>query len=907
VDGLLSDGDNSSTVNFTFSEAPTGFTVEDITVINGTLTGFSGSGTSYTATFTAADGFEGTGSVSVAAGSYTDAAGNAGTAGSDTVAIDTRNPTVLVDIVDASLSDGDNTSVVSFTFSEATTDFTIEDITVSNGTLSGLSGSGTSYTATFTANDGFAGTATVGVAAGSYTDAAGNPGEAGSDSAGIDTRNPTVMVAIVADSLNRVSNSSVVNFTLSEAATDFTIEDVAVSNGTLTGFSGSGTSYTATFTANNDLEGTGTVSVSAGSYTDAAGNAGIAGSDTVVIDTRNPTVVIDIVDASLSDGDNSSVVTFTFSEAPTGFTVEDITVTNGILSGFSGSGTSYSATFTANDGFEGTGTVGVAAASYTDAAGNAGAVGSDTVAIDTLNPAVTVEQAESQADPTAASPVLFTVVFSEAVTGFDAADVTLGGTAGATTVVVTGSGTTYTLVVSGMANDGTVTAAIAAGVAADAAGNTNAASTSTDNLVVFAVASPTVTINQATGQADPTNTSPINFTVVFSETVTGFDADDVILSGTAGATTAVVTGSGTTYNVAVSGMTQNGTVIAVVRAGAASNGGGHFSLDSTSTDNTVAFVATPPLTTGPIIGTEEDDVILIRRADENFLEVVVNGVVTNWVDPTALPSLVIDGRGGNDRIEVAPDVLLPVNALGGEGNDTILGGGGNDTILGGAGDDLLFGQSGDDQMFGEDGNDAMDGMGGNDSLGGGSGNDLMFGSAGTDLMFGEAGNDAMDGGADNDAVDGGEDSDVVFGSAGNDLLFGSAGNDAMDGGAGDDSMDGGAGHDFLFGLDGTDLMFGSDGNDAMDGGAGDDAMDAGLGNDFAFGSSGNDLIFGGGGNDAIDGNDGNDTIDAGDGDDLVFGSGGNDLIFAGLGDDSVAGGPGLDTIDGGPGVNLIFD
>ncbi|HEX2766030.1 MAG TPA: S8 family serine peptidase, partial [Candidatus Limnocylindria bacterium] len=43
---------------------------------------------------------------------------------------------------------------------------------------------------------------------------------------------------------------------------------------------------------------------------------------------------------------------------------------------------------------------------------------------------------------------------------------------------------------------------------------------------------PTVTINQASGQADPTNASPINFTVVFSEPVSGFTASDVTLSGT---------------------------------------------------------------------------------------------------------------------------------------------------------------------------------------------------------------------------------------------------------------------------------------------------------------------------------------------------------------------------------------
>ena len=67
-----------------------------------------------------------------------------------------------------------------------------------------------------------------------------------------------------------------------------------------------------------------------------------------------------------------------------------------------------------------------------------------------------------------------------------------------------------------------------------------------------------MTINQAAGQADPTNASPINFTVVFSESVTGFATGDVTLSGTAAATTGTVTGSGTTYNVAVSGMTGSG-------------------------------------------------------------------------------------------------------------------------------------------------------------------------------------------------------------------------------------------------------------------------------------------------------------------------------------------------------------
>lgn len=101
---------------------------------------------------------------------------------------------------------------------------------------------------------------------------------------------------------------------------------------------------------------------------------------------------------------------------------------------------------------------------------------------------------------------------------------------------------------------------------------------------------PSVTINQAAGQADPTSTSPINFTVTFSEPVTGFDASDVTLSGTStGATVLSVTGGPTTYNVAVTA-TNSGTVIAnIVNNAATSISNAAPSTASTSTDNTVTF------------------------------------------------------------------------------------------------------------------------------------------------------------------------------------------------------------------------------------------------------------------------------------------------------------------------------
>ena len=103
-------------------------------------------------------------------------------------------------------------------------------------------------------------------------------------------------------------------------------------------------------------------------------------------------------------------------------------------------------------------------------------------------------------------------------------------------------------------------------------------------------AAPTVTVEQAAGQADPTLTTPINFTVTFSEAVTGFDASDVNVAVTAGpALTATVTGTGPVYNVAVSGMTVRTFVTVTVPADAALDSASQPNDESTSLDNTVLF------------------------------------------------------------------------------------------------------------------------------------------------------------------------------------------------------------------------------------------------------------------------------------------------------------------------------
>ena len=324
-------------------------------------------------------------------------------------------------------------------------------------------------------------------------------------------------------------------------------------------------------------------------------------------DNVAPTVTINQAVAQ-TDPTTASPIVFTvvFSEPVSGFVGADVTLSGtagATTASVSGAGPTYTISVTGMTG-SGSVTASVGAGVAVDSNSNANVASTstdDTVQfnVDTTDPTVTINQAVGQLDPTTNSPILFTVVFSEPVTGFVDGDVTLSGTAGATTASVSGAGPTYTISVTGMTGSGSVTASIAAGVATDAAANTNTASTSTDDTVQFNVdtTDPTVTIDQAVGQLDPTTNSPILFTVVFSEAVFGFTGNDVTLAGTAGATTATVTGGPVTFQVAVSGMTQSGTVIASIEEDVVADAATNVNTASTSTDNTVQFnIAPGPLT-----------------------------------------------------------------------------------------------------------------------------------------------------------------------------------------------------------------------------------------------------------------------------------------------------------------------
>jgi subtilisin-like proprotein convertase family protein len=563
-------------------------------------------------------------SVSIEPDKVHDSYGNGNSASTSTdneITFDNEGPDVEINQA-AGQADPTASPVIKFTvvFSEPVFGFSSEDVQVGGTAFGpgaapsvGVTQTGaTSYNVTVSGMT-VSGDVVATIPAGAVQDAAGN---ANNTSTSVDNKveydtPPTVVVERAPGQLNP-TNGSTINFrvTFSEPVVGFATGDVSVT-GTAFGagssplgtVSGSGNVYNVAVTG---MTRTGVVAVSipANVAVDLNGYGNVQSAEALLVqyDITPPTVTVNQT-AGQADPVSAGPLSFTivFSEPVTGFTASAVTIT-GTAGGtktvtVNGSGTTYTALVS---GMTSSGTViaSVAAGKAYDAAGNGNTASTstdNTITFDVTGPTVTVNQASGQADPTGAAPINFTIVFSKPVTGFTGDDVTIGGTAGGTkTVTVTGSGTTYNAAVSGMTSSGTVTATVAANRAHDSLGNGNSASTSTDNTVFFDNAVPTVTIDQASGQADPTNHGPIHFTVVFSKDVTGFAAGDVVIGGTTGATTATVTGSGKNYDVAVSGMTASGTLTVTIPAGAAHDVAGNANAASTSTDNTVTYDDTPP-------------------------------------------------------------------------------------------------------------------------------------------------------------------------------------------------------------------------------------------------------------------------------------------------------------------------
>lgn len=362
--------------------------------------------------------------------------------------------------------------------------------------------------------------------------------------------------------------------------------------------SGSGTNFTATL-AVSGLTPAGNASINVGGVADAAGNGtpsilATTNGSAVTIDPVAPTVAISGVPAN---GNAAFTATFTFSEPVNGFTIGDVSVGNGAASAFTGSDgdTVYTALIT--PAANGTVTVDVAGNAAQDVVGNASTAATQASSnFDATAPTISI----SSVPGTTNAAFTATFTFSEAVSGFAVADITVvNGSASA----FTGSNgdTVYTALVTPTA-DGVVTIDVASGVAQDGVGNDNTAATQASSN--FDGTRPDVAISGV-----PANSAaPFTATFTFTEVVNGFALGDISVGN--GSASALTGSDGDTVYTALITPVANGTVTVDVAENVALDGSGNgntaaaqASSNFDATNPSLAISGVPADTNAPFTAT----------------------------------------------------------------------------------------------------------------------------------------------------------------------------------------------------------------------------------------------------------------------------------------------------------------
>ena len=164
----------------------------------------------------------------------------------------------------------------------------------------------------------------------------------------LDFIQPTIALATSKSTPLIAGQSASISFTLSKVSTNFVASDVTVSGGVLSNFTGSGTSYTATFTPATNSTTNGVVSIGSGVFTDLAGNENADGSDS---NNRLTFTVNTITGLSVSGtAGNDSLVGGTGNDTVDGGTGLDTLTYSGVRANYSvaSNGYGYSVTSSAD-------------------------------------------------------------------------------------------------------------------------------------------------------------------------------------------------------------------------------------------------------------------------------------------------------------------------------------------------------------------------------------------------------------------------------------------------------------------------------------------------------------------------------------------------------------------------------
>jgi len=887
LDGVVSSED--MTVNYTlnFSEEVESISASDLSISGGTLVSgpvLAADGLSASLSITA-DDFSNADLVLTVNDTVVDLNGNALVSDTNILPVDTLNPRVTIseDNLDGVVSDVDN--VVSYTleFDRPVVDVTAGDLTITGGTLTSgpnLSPDGMTATFTVTANDGSTDNLVVTVND-TVVDADGRPLVPATNTLTVDTTNATVTIAenCVDDLVSDIDQTIDYILTFDKQVADIQGTDIDVSGGYLSSgpvLSPDGMSATFSVTANDESIDDLIVTVQ-DTILDYDGNPVTPNSNTLAVDTLDPTASATINTALINDTAGGLTVRIEFSESMNPAASWDLVFSEDVSSvlqqtgayWFNNNGPNklliviYSVLSSDVD----LGNVTVDLVGGEDVHGNPfqdhnGIFG---ITVDTLNPAVTFVDDSGGFVTDANSVVSYTLTFSEQVMSLDAADLTITGGTLSSGPVLSADGLSATLTI-----------------------------TATNESIADLTLSVNSTVVDIHGNALDANSYVLNVDTVDYEpyfVCNLYTSSELKVTGASGAPSGSYVDGATLAEQTQASSPEgqaarervDGTSIGetidhnTAFSTDASQWAKNLHLDFFVYDNLSSIeIIVDPQVVDPVLGVPGFDLAasgLVQTGPNTWLltpdAAQTAALLANGLDLSVLYDIVdtggpidfnlvvnVSGTDGGVPYDLSQTLDFSwreatteadfdlVNGTGGQvmvlprdgiGVD-IYAGGGDDTVYAGAGDDLLVGGAGGDYLDGGTGNDTASYVGSTEDItaslvtGLGSGGDAegdeyvsienLTGGDGNDTLIGDSNANILTGGLGSDTASYEDSLGAVTASlaAGS----GSSGDALGDRYIGIENLTGSAADDTLIGDANDNILTGGDGGDDLQGGAGSD-------------------------------------------------------------------------------------
>ena len=579
-----SGANNNSTslqLTFTFSKEIVSFTTSNLSITNATVTNISGSGTVYTGTLTPMTESitdKVTTKVIIPKDSIEDLAGNKNEVASNEFiwTYDGGPPTIEIYSTDMNSGDTNNKDSIDlvFTSSKDITNFTASDIIVTNGSVDAFTGDGSLYYATLLVDstlDSSSGEISAFVDVNSFIDSAGNLNDTSSNKFVWHYDDEPVLLTI--SETNDVSNNSTTNddylsfeITSSKQIDYYNNDLLSIVNGSAFSFEVDASNTKLAFNV-SPVESNTTVSViaNAGFIVSTLGTSNTVATDEFKWTYDGEAPIITFSSPFIENGTVTSVqdisMEISISEVPLSFSQSDIAVTNGTISNFSGSGTSY--TFDLSVTSEGTARVYIPTDnSITDAANNVSVPFNDfNFTYDTTRPTISISHDTKTTGFTSNDAYIDLNIDVSKETNINTNSI----------IVTNGTKTNFTengnyqygvriFPKSGVESTA-VTVTIPAEIVSDDAGLKNEDDASFS--WIYNNKTPTMTISNTIANGSITNDASFSFNFLASEDISGFTVDSITANN---ATLSDFTGSGTSYSVTVT-PTETGLVTLFVDSG----------------------------------------------------------------------------------------------------------------------------------------------------------------------------------------------------------------------------------------------------------------------------------------------------------------------------------------------------